>query len=73
MAGSASDGFGNFVGLIPEKGQNVRWVRLHLEHPFRTFFTNTPRGGSKHGQTIDLFGIADDPLKLRYAAVRLRQ
>jgi hypothetical protein len=73
MAGSAGGDWGNFVGRIPEQGQSVQWVRLDLRYPFRTFFTNTPRGGSKPGDVIDLFGIADDPLKLRYAAVRLRK
>lgn len=72
MAGTTENVFANFVGRIPERGQSVRWARLALKHPFQTFFTNTPRGGSKPGEAIDLFGIADDSSRLRYAAVRLR-
>jgi hypothetical protein len=44
---------------------------LSLKHPFRTFFTNSPRGGSQPSNDLDLFGIADDAPKLRYAHVQI--
>jgi hypothetical protein len=45
---------------------------ISLRHPFRTFFTNTVRGGSQPSDDLDFFGIADDVLNLRYAHVRLK-
>ncbi len=63
--------FGNFVARLDKKGRTLEFHRINLKHPFRTFFTNTPRGGSKPCDTIDLFGIADDNPNLRYAKIRL--
>ncbi len=63
--------FGNYIGTIPPgKGKPV-FERIELKHPFRSFFTNTPRGGSKPSDVIDLFGIADDGPNLRYARIRV--
>ncbi len=60
---------GNFIGRIPSgKGKPV-FERINLKHPFGSFFTNTPRGGSKPSELIDLFGIADDGPNLRYARI----
>ncbi len=63
--------FGNFVARLGKENRTLEFHRINLEHPFRTFFTNTPRGGSKPCDTIDLFGIADDNPNLRYARIRL--
>ena len=63
--------FGNFLGRIASDGSMPQFGRIALEHPFRTFFTNTTRAGSKPSDQIDLFGIADDNLALRYARLRL--
>jgi hypothetical protein len=63
--------FGNFLGRIASEGSRPQFGRLELKHPFRTFFTNTTRAGSKPSDQIDLFGIADDSLALRYARLRL--
>ena len=63
--------FGNYIGKIPAgKGKPV-FERIGLKHPFGSFFTNTPRGGSKASNVIDLFGIADDSPNLRYARIRV--
>jgi len=76
--------FGNYIGKIPAgKGRPV-FERIGLKHPFGSFFTNTPRGGSKPSDVIDtprggskpsdvidIFGIADDNPNLRYARVRV--
>jgi len=63
--------FGNYIGRIPVgKGKPV-FERIELKHPFGSFFTNTPRGGSKPSDVIDIFGIADDNPNLRYARVRV--
>jgi len=69
--GSSSSVFGNFIGRIGTGNDSQALVRLEMKHPFRTFFTNTPRGGSRPSDTIDLFGVSDDGPKLRYARVRL--
>jgi len=62
---------GNHIGRIPAgKGRPV-FERIELKHPFGSFFTNTPRGGSKPSELIDLFGIADDNPNLRYARIRV--
>jgi hypothetical protein len=45
--------------------------KLPLEHPFRTFFTSSPRGGSHPSSELDLFGTAEDSPNLRYSHVRL--
>jgi len=74
-AGNYTDGagstFGNYIGRIPPAGSMPTFVRIDLKHPFRTFFTNTPRGGSGPSDVIDLFGIAEDSPNLRYARIRL--
>jgi hypothetical protein len=63
--------FGNYIGrILPGQSRPV-FVRIDLKHPFRTFFTNTVRGGSEPSDVIDLFGIADDNPNLRYASIRL--
>jgi len=69
--GSGSSAFGNFIGRIGPGADPPALARLEMKHPFRSFFTNTPRGGSQPSDTIDLFGISDDDPKLRYARVRL--
>ena len=61
--------FGNYIGRVGTDGHKSEFVRLELEHPFRSFFTNTPRGGSAPSNVIDLFGIADDHPNLRYARI----
>jgi hypothetical protein len=74
-AGNYTDGagstFGNYIGRIPSAGSKPAFIRIGLKHPFRTFFTNTPRGGSEPSDVIDLFGIAEDSPNLRYAKIRL--
>jgi len=75
-AGTHTDGagstFGNYIGrILPGQSRPV-FVRIDLKHPFRTFFTNTVRGGSEPSDVIDLFGIADDNPNLRYASIRLK-
>ncbi|UCG56074.1 MAG: hypothetical protein JSU70_14520 [Phycisphaerales bacterium] len=75
VAGTGSEGntrvFGNYLGRIHPGSYTPRFVRIALKHPFRSFFTNTPRGGSEPSDIIDLFGIADDGPNLRYARIRL--
>ncbi|UCC96332.1 MAG: hypothetical protein JSW66_10855 [Phycisphaerales bacterium] len=63
--------YGNFLGRIPAGQDKPKFERLGLKHPFGTFFTNTPRGGSAPSDVIDLFGIADDGPNLRYARIRI--
>ncbi|NIP25929.1 MAG: hypothetical protein GWN67_16210 [Phycisphaerae bacterium] len=74
-AGTYTDGaertFGNYIGRILPGQSSPKFARLDLKHPFRTFFTNTPRGGSEPYDIIDIFGIADDNPNLRYAGIRL--
>jgi len=74
LAGTTIDGrsrtFGNFLGRIQADKATPKFQRIDLKHPFRTFFTNTVRGGSMPSNTIDLFGIADDDPNLRYARLR---
>lgn len=65
--------FGNFVGRITTDSPDAEFIRLAMEHPFGTFFTNTMRGGSPPSNTIDIFGIADDNPNLRYARIRLKK
>jgi hypothetical protein len=74
-AGISIDGtkrtFANYISrILPGQSRPV-FVRIDLKHPFRTFFTNTPRGGSEPSNVIDLFGIAEDNPNLRYAKIRL--
>lgn len=74
-AGTMIDGanrtFGNYIGRISPGKSGPKFVRIALRHPFRTFFTNTVRGGSEPSDIIDIFGIADDNPNLRYARIRL--
>jgi hypothetical protein len=62
---------GNFLARIPAGKDKPKFVRIELKHPFGNFFTNTPRGGSKPSDIIDIFGIADDSPNLRYARIRI--
>ena len=62
---------GNFLARIPTGENKSQFERVDLKHPFGNFFTNTPRGGSKPSDTIDIFGIADDGPNLRYARIRI--
>ncbi len=64
--------FGNYLGQIRQGKGEPKFERVGLKHPFRNFFTNTPRGGSKPSDVIDLFGIADDSPNLRYARIRVK-
>ena len=70
--GQKQRGFGNYIGRIPAGSGRPSFERMDLAHPFHNFFTNTPRGGSKPSDIIDLFGIADDSPNLRYARIRLQ-
>jgi len=76
LAGTAIDGgtrmFANFIGQIRADEGPPAFHRIDLKHPFRTFFTNTVRGGSMPSDTIDLFGTANDDPNLRYARLRLQ-
>ena len=63
---------GNFLARIPAGKNKSKFVYIELKHPFGTFFTNTPRGGSKPSDIIDIFGIADDNPNLRYARIRIK-
>jgi len=63
--------FGNYLGRIDTNNNRPTFKRIELKHPFHNFFTNTPRGGSKPSDVIDLFGIADDHPNLRYARIRI--
>lgn len=64
--------FGNFIGRMPKTGEQPKFGRIALEHPFGRFFTSTTRGGSQPSDLVDLFGTADDSPNLRYARLRLR-
>jgi hypothetical protein len=63
---------GNFLGRITGSEDKPKFQRIELKHPFSNFFTNTPRGGSKPSDIIDIFGIADDSPNLRYARIRIK-
>jgi hypothetical protein len=69
VAGTANQTFGNYLGRIRTGRSEPDFERIALKHPFRNFFTNTPRGGSEPSDVIDLFGIADDNPNLRYAQI----
>jgi len=75
LAGTTIDSgkrtFANFIGRLRADGGPPEFGRIDLKHPFRTFFTNTIRGGSLPSDTIDLFGTADDGPNLRYARLHL--
>ena len=62
---------GNFLALIPAGKNKPNFQQIELKHPFGNFFTNTPRGGTKPSDIIDIFGIADDGPNLRYARIRI--
>jgi hypothetical protein len=64
--------FGNYIGRVQTGDAAPEFEGIELEHPFHTFFTNTPRGGSQPSDVIDLFGIADDNPNLRYARIRIK-
>jgi hypothetical protein len=64
--------FGNYIGRIQPGPSRPKFVRIDLKHPFRTFFTNTVRGGSEPSDIIEIFGIADDNPNLRYAGIHLK-
>jgi len=64
--------YGNFLGRVPAGKNKPKFKRIELKHPFSNFFTNTPRGGSKPSDIIDIFGIADDGPSLRYARIRIK-
>jgi hypothetical protein len=51
--------------------QCAKPINLELQEPFHTFFTASERSGSKRSDIIDIFGIASEPGKLRYARIRL--
>lgn len=74
LAGSmqSKSGSSEGVNLVQQIRPLKAPVKLELKHPFRTFFTNTPRGGSKPSTVLDLFGTADDVPNLRYAEIYLR-
>ncbi len=63
---------GNFLAQMPAGKNKLKFERIGLKHPFGNFFTNTPRGGSKPSDIIDIFGIADDSPNLRYARIRIK-
>jgi hypothetical protein len=63
--------YGNFLGRVSAGKNKPKFERIELKHPFGNFFTNTPRGGSRPSQIIDIFGIADDSPNLRYARIRI--
>jgi hypothetical protein len=64
--------FGMFLAAVPAGSEKTDFQRLDLQHPLSGFFTNTPRGGSKTGEIIDLFGTGNDASNLRYARIRLK-
>jgi hypothetical protein len=63
---------GNFLARISAGKDKPKFERIELKHPFGNFFTNTPRGGSKPSDIIDIFGIADDGPNLRYAQIHIK-
>ncbi len=72
MQKDGKDSFGNFL-LDPDAKDAAAIQPIAMEHPFHSFFTATPRGGSQPSDTIDLFGIADDNPNLRYARIQLKR
>lgn len=70
MPNDDKESFGNFL-LDPEATGAAAIRQLGLQHPFRSFFTATVRGGSRPSDTVDLFGVADDDPNLRYARIKL--
>jgi len=64
--------YGNFLGRVPAGEDKPKFERIELKHLFGNFFTNTPRGGSKPSDIIDIFGIANDNPNLRYARISIQ-
>jgi hypothetical protein len=62
----------NFLAVVPSGGDKPVFKPLYMKHPLANYFTNTPRGGSKPGNIIDLHGTGADPFNLRYARIRLK-
>ena len=69
--GTANRTFGNYLGRIRLGQDKPKFRRIALKHPFRSFFTNTPRGGSKASDVIDFCGTAEDNPNPRYARIRM--
>ncbi len=63
--------FANHIARVPAGEGELKFESIELKHPFHTFFTNTPRGGSAPSDVVDLFGTADDNPNLRYARIRI--
>ena len=63
--------FGNYIGRVYATREKPEFEPIDLKHPFHSFFTNTPRGGSQPSNVLDLFGMADDHPNLRYARIRI--
>ena len=63
--------YGNVLGRIPADNNKPKFKRIDLKHSFGNFFTNTPRGGSKPSDILDIFGIANDNPNLRYARIHI--
>ncbi|HSW47272.1 MAG TPA: hypothetical protein VLM89_17045 [Phycisphaerae bacterium] len=62
-----------FLADLTIETDKPMFQRLNVKTPLSNFFTNTPRGGSKPGNIIDLFGVGGaDQLALRYVRVRLK-
>lgn len=66
-AGKPSSFVNVIVGLNPKQPERL----LLLQHPFRRFFTSTPRAGAEPSDLIDIFGTADDVPNLRYAQLKV--
>lgn len=72
--GRGTDGkpaFADWLGCIDAGDGPIELTPMSMRHPLRSFFTATPRGGSRPSPIIDLFGTAEDGLQYRYARVRL--
>ena len=63
--------YGNYLARVSRGKDKPKFQRIEIENPFGSFFTNTPRGGSKPSDIIDVFGIADDSPNLRYARIHI--
>jgi hypothetical protein len=62
---------GDFLAPLGAAGAAPRWSKMPLRHPFGTFFTAAPRGGSEPSDLIDLYGASSDAGTLRYARARI--
>ena len=62
----------NYIAPLQEGIGKLAFRPLGMKHPLHIYFTNTPRGGSKPGDIIDLHGLGADGTNLRYARIRLR-